>query len=160
MVGVVGSSPIAPTNFPPHRPYCAHASGANTAERQRTQLPREEALLVAGRRNGHGFAPAGARRRARARHLPLRQLRRLAPHPASGLRTAMDKRKTWREQEERLVARWTAANERHRMALSGLSSPEAGAEVKTEAAAALAEVESLRREIARLKVEFNQGRRY
>jgi hypothetical protein len=72
----------------------------------------------------------------------------------------MDKRKTWREQEERLVARWTAANERHRVALTELSSPAAGAEVKTEAAAALAEVESLRREIARLKVEFNQGRRY
>jgi hypothetical protein len=72
----------------------------------------------------------------------------------------MDKRKEWREQETRLVARWTAANERHRVALAGLSSPAAGVEVKTEAAAALAEVESLRREIARLKVEFNQGRRY
>jgi hypothetical protein len=72
----------------------------------------------------------------------------------------MDKRKTWREQEEKLVARWTAANERHRLALTGLTSPAAGVEVRTEAAAALAEVESLRREIARLKVEFNQGRRY
>ena len=72
----------------------------------------------------------------------------------------MDKRKTWREQEDRLVARWTAANERHRNALAGLSGPAPSVEVKSEAAAALAEVESLRREIARLKVEFNQGRRY
>ncbi len=72
----------------------------------------------------------------------------------------MDKRKTWREQEVRLVARWTAANERHRVALAGLANPEAGAELRSEAAAALAEVESVRREIARLKVEFNQGRRY
>ena len=72
----------------------------------------------------------------------------------------MDKRKTWREQEERLVARWTAANERHRNALAGLSGAAPSAELKTEAQAALAEVESVRREIARLKVEFNQGRRY
>jgi hypothetical protein len=72
----------------------------------------------------------------------------------------MDKRKTWREQEDRLVARWNAANERHRVALLEMSNPAPSVEVKTEAAAALAEVESLRREIARLKVEFNQGRRY
>jgi len=72
----------------------------------------------------------------------------------------MDKRKTWREQEDRLVARWTAANERHRVALAEMSAPAPSVEMKTEAAAALAEVESLRREIARLKVEFTQGRRY
>src|SRR6476660_5011668 len=111
MVGVVGSSPIAPTNFPPHHPYCPHDPGASAAERQRTQLPRQAALLVAGRRDGDGLAPAGARGRAGTGYLPLLQLRRLASHPA-GLRIRMDKRKTWREQEERLVARWTAANER------------------------------------------------
>jgi len=72
----------------------------------------------------------------------------------------MDKRKTWREQEQALVARWTAANERHHAALAGLSGPTPSAEVRSEAAAALAALESLRREIARLKVEFNQGRRY
>jgi hypothetical protein len=72
----------------------------------------------------------------------------------------MDKRNTWREQESRLVARWTAANERHRSALAGLADQAASVEVKAEAAAAMAEVESLRREIARLKVEFNQGKRY
>jgi hypothetical protein len=72
----------------------------------------------------------------------------------------MDKRSTWREQESRLVARWTAANERHRSALAGLSVPAPSLESKAEAAAAMAEVESLRREIARLKVEFNQGKRY
>jgi ferric-dicitrate binding protein FerR (iron transport regulator) len=72
----------------------------------------------------------------------------------------MDKRKTWREQEGQLMARWTAANERHRAALAGLESAAPSVEQQTEAAAALAEVASLRREIARLKVEFSQGRRY
>ena len=72
----------------------------------------------------------------------------------------MDKRRTWREQEESLVARWNAANDRHHAALAGLAGPAPSVEEKSEAAAALAAVESLRREIARLKVEFNQGRRY
>ncbi len=72
----------------------------------------------------------------------------------------MDKRKTWREQETRLVARWTAANERHRAALAGLADPAANDASRSEAAAAAAEVDAVRREIARLKVEFNQGRRY
>jgi len=72
----------------------------------------------------------------------------------------MDIRKTWREQEESLVARWNAANERHRAALAGLAGPAPSVELRLEAAAALASVESLRREIARLKVEFNQGKRY
>jgi hypothetical protein len=72
----------------------------------------------------------------------------------------MDKRSTWREQESRLMARWTAANERHRNALAGLDVQAPSLEAKAEAAAAIAEVESLRREIARMKVEFNQGKRY
>jgi len=72
----------------------------------------------------------------------------------------MDKRKAWREQEEQLMARWTAANERHRAALAGLGCTAPSAEQESEAAAALAQVASLRREIARLKVEFSQGRRY
>lgn len=72
----------------------------------------------------------------------------------------MDKRKKWREQEQSLMARWTAANERHHAALAGLAGPAPSPEARSEAAAALAAVAFLRREIARLKVEFNQGRRY
>ena len=75
-------------------------------------------------------------------------------------RTGVDKRKTWREQEDRLVARWNAANERHRSALAGLAGAEPSVASRAEAAEALAEVESVRRDIARLKVEFNQGKRY
>jgi hypothetical protein len=72
----------------------------------------------------------------------------------------MDKRKTWREQEDRLVARWVAANERHRKSLHELAGPAPSSEMRSEVQAALAEVESVRRDIARLKVEFNQGKRY
>jgi hypothetical protein len=72
----------------------------------------------------------------------------------------MDKRKTWREQETRLVARWTAANDRHRSALAGLAGAEPSVALRAEAAEAAAEVEAVRRDIARLKVEFNQGKRY
>ena len=64
----------------------------------------------------------------------------------------MDKRTTWREQEQQLIARWNAANERYRVA---------HAENQTaEAAAARAELEVLRRQVARLKVEFTSGKRY
>jgi len=74
----------------------------------------------------------------------------------------MDKRKTWRAQEQDLVARWNSAVARHRdamaqMALVGGSTSEA---LRLEAERARAEVESLRRQVARLKVEFNSGKRY
>jgi hypothetical protein len=64
----------------------------------------------------------------------------------------MDKRLNWREQEQQLVARWNAANERYRAAHAG---NQAG-----EAEAARAELELLRRQVARLKVEFTSGKRY
>jgi len=64
----------------------------------------------------------------------------------------MDKRKNWRDQEEQLVARWNAANERFRAAHAEKHSG--------EVAAASAELETLRRQIARFKSEFNTGIRY
>ena len=64
----------------------------------------------------------------------------------------MDKRTTWREQEQQLVARWNAASERFRAAHAGNQA----AEVK----AAQEELELLRRQVARLKSEFNTGKRY
>ena len=79
----------------------------------------------------------------------------------------MDKRKAWREQEQRLVERWNAATARQRDAdaeisrqqpAPGQSGP--GAELLLRAEAARAELEALRRQIARLKVEFNSGKRY
>ena len=64
----------------------------------------------------------------------------------------MDKKKTWRDQVQQLVERWTAANERYRLAHAG--------NVAAEVQAAQAELELLRRQVARLKSEFNTGKRY
>ena len=71
----------------------------------------------------------------------------------------MDKRKAWREQEQNLVERWNAAAARQRDAhaeAARQSSPELLLKVE----AANAELEALRREVARLKVEFTSGKRY
>lgn len=79
----------------------------------------------------------------------------------------MDKRKVWREQEQRLVERWNAAAARQRdldteiarqQPADGGSGP--SAELLLKAQAARAEIETLRREVARLKVEFTCGKRY
>ena len=50
------------------------------------------------------------------------------------------------------MERWTAANERFRLAHAG--------NVPAEVQAAQAELELLRRQVARLKSEFNTGKRY
>ena len=65
---------------------------------------------------------------------------------------SMDKRAHWRAQEEELVARWNAATERYRVAHAE--------NLMAEAAAARAELDALRRQVARLKVEFTSGKRY
>jgi len=79
----------------------------------------------------------------------------------------MDKRRAWREQELELVARWNAASERYRDAQSEISrqhlSPGDGvpsAEALLKAETARAEIEAMRKQIARLKVEFTNGKRY
>jgi len=79
----------------------------------------------------------------------------------------MDKRKTWREQEQQLVERWNAATERYRDAKAALSSQSAangdGApteECMMEAEAARAEYEAVRKQVARMKAEFSAGKRY
>jgi len=73
----------------------------------------------------------------------------------------MDKRKRWREQEERLVARWNAAALRYQEVQAEISSQGAETdELKLKAQTARDEIEAVRREVARLKVEFNSGKRY
>jgi len=79
----------------------------------------------------------------------------------------MDKRKTWREQEQQLVERWNAATERYRDAKAALSSQSAGSgdgapteECMLEAEAARAEYEAVRKQVARMKAEFSAGKRY
>jgi hypothetical protein len=75
----------------------------------------------------------------------------------------MDKRKTWRAQEQDLVARWNSAAARHKdvMAQIALAGGESTSEALVlEADSARAEMDALRRQVARLKVEFNSGKRY
>ncbi len=79
----------------------------------------------------------------------------------------MDKRKSWRAQEQQLVERWNAATERYREAQAELArqrlplgdgSPTEEC-VRTEEAAR-AELEAMRKQVARMKVEFSTGKRY
>lgn len=75
----------------------------------------------------------------------------------------MDKRRTWRAQEQELVARWNSAVARHKDVLAEMA--QAGGDSTSEALvlkadAARAEMDAVRRQVARLKVEFNSGKRY
>ncbi len=76
----------------------------------------------------------------------------------------MDKRKRWREQEQQVVERWNAAEARYRevhAALQRQSGNGAEAEaLKQEIERARADIEAVRRQVARLKVEFTSGKRY
>jgi hypothetical protein len=71
----------------------------------------------------------------------------------------------WRQQEQELIERWRAATERHREAHAELAArtPGAGAPddaLVEKAKAASAELEALRRQVARLKRDFLTGKRY
>ena len=77
------------------------------------------------------------------------------------------KRAGWRKQEEQLVARWSDATERHRQIhqelsarrlADGKAAPEDGLSLRAQAV--VAEIEGLRREVARLKRQFLSGERY
>lgn len=75
----------------------------------------------------------------------------------------MDKRKTWRTQEQDLVARWNSAVARHKdvlaeIALAGGDSTSEALVLKADSARA--EMDAIRRQVARLKVEFISGKRY
>jgi hypothetical protein len=61
----------------------------------------------------------------------------------------LDKRKVWREEEQRLVANWNSAAERLR-----------AAQDEASRIAVQAEIDTLRKRVARIKVEFSSGKRY
>ena len=82
----------------------------------------------------------------------------------------MDKRRAWREQEQLLVERWNAATQRYSEAQAevtrqrlpqGDGTPTQPTEecVRTEEAARV-ELEAMRKQVARMKVEFSTGKRY
>ena len=71
----------------------------------------------------------------------------------------------WRQQEQLLIERWREATERHRAAHAELAARAQGAGAPDEALvekakAAGAELEALRRQVARLKRDFLTGKRY
>jgi hypothetical protein len=77
------------------------------------------------------------------------------------------RRSAWRQEEQRLVERWNEAMARYRAIQQELSTrapAQGGAapegEIAQKARAALAEIEALRRQVARLKREFLSGERY
>ena len=69
----------------------------------------------------------------------------------------VDKRKAWREQEQQLIEMWNSAARRYREIVSLGGSD---VESTSKAAAVRAEIEALRKKVARLKSEFNSGKRY
>ena len=79
----------------------------------------------------------------------------------------MDKRRAWRAQEQELVERWNAATQRYSEAQAEVArqrvSPDEGGPteecVRTEEAARIA-LEVMRKQVARMKVEFSTGKRY
>jgi hypothetical protein len=77
----------------------------------------------------------------------------------------MSQRATWRQQEQALVERWNAATTRYQASHAELlaRAPGEGApgdELAQRVEAARAEIEALRRQIARMKREFLSGDRY
>ena len=79
----------------------------------------------------------------------------------------MDKRKAWREQEQELVQKWNSAAQRYREIMAQIAredpfaSPDGpGEDMMSKAEAVRAEIEALRKKVARLKAEFNSGKRY
>jgi hypothetical protein len=79
----------------------------------------------------------------------------------------MNKRRTWREQEQQLVERWNAASERCRETEAEVTRqrlPQGdGApteECMRSAEAARLALEAMRKQVARMKVEFSTGKRY
>ncbi len=78
----------------------------------------------------------------------------------------MKNRAAWRQQEQQLVERWGAAMLRYRQIHEELSArrsaPGGGTdeELERRAQAAVAEIEALRRQVARLKRQFLSGERY
>jgi len=79
----------------------------------------------------------------------------------------MDKRRSWREQEQQLVERWNAATERCRETEAEVTRQRLpqGEGVPSEecvrsAEEARVELEFMRKKVARMKVEFSTGKRY
>jgi hypothetical protein len=77
----------------------------------------------------------------------------------------MDKRKAWREQEQDLIVRWNAAASRQLELQAEITRQSAAggtpaAQLLLEAEHSRSQMETVRREVARMKVQFYTGKRY
>jgi hypothetical protein len=77
----------------------------------------------------------------------------------------MDKRKAWRAQEQALIERWNATATRQRDLQAEIArQSDAGAapspQLLLDAERSRSEMETVRREVARMKVQFSTGKRY
>jgi hypothetical protein len=77
----------------------------------------------------------------------------------------MDKRKAWRAQEQALIVRWNTAATRQQELQTQITRQSAAggmpaAQLLLEAERSRSEMEGVRREVARLKVQFYTGKRY
>jgi len=77
----------------------------------------------------------------------------------------MDKRKTWRAQEQDLIVRWNAAATRQQELQTEITRQSAAGgtpadQLLLEAERSRSEMETVRREVARMKVQFYTGKRY
>jgi len=79
----------------------------------------------------------------------------------------VDKRKTWREQEQQLIEKWNSAARRYREIMARIADEQPFApggapsdDIMNQAAAVRAEIDALRKTGARLKAEFNSGKRH
>jgi hypothetical protein len=77
----------------------------------------------------------------------------------------MDKRKAWREQEQGLIERWNAAAARQQALQAEITRQTgdggaADAALLQDAERSRTEMEAVRREVARMKVQFYTGKRY
>ena len=77
----------------------------------------------------------------------------------------MDQRRAWRAQEQSLIVRWNAAASRQQLLQAQITrQSEAGgmpaAQLLLEAERSRSEMEAVRREVARMKVQFYTGKRY
>jgi len=77
----------------------------------------------------------------------------------------MDKRRAWRAQEQSLIVRWNAAATRQQELQTQITRQSAAgglpaAQLLLEAERSRSEMDGVRREVARLKVQFYTGKRY
>ena len=140
--------------------------------RARRSFRSEIACSGTCRRKGSGLIPVSTKFRIFLVNVikctPIPQFSSDPRRPPGGRdKDIVDKRKAWREQEQQLIEKWNSAAQRYRDIMARIAREDPFAapdgpseEIMSQAAAVRAEIEALRKKVARLKAEFNSGKRY